>query len=138
MKFLLLTASLLCPCVSSAGCTTKVCSGVYVQKAFQCSGTIVTGESCSPDNNQKIRLYLIRDGDDSQTYPLMELDKDTTTVTLNEEFNPGDTMVYHVNKNYDSKSAAIYCVCFIHCALTLHPTTSLSSLQVQSTTHHHQ
>ena len=80
-----------------------MCSGVYVQKSFQCSGTIVTGESCSPDKKQKIRLYLIREGDDSQTYPLMELDEDMTTVTLNEEFNPGDIMVFHVNKNYDSE-----------------------------------
>ena len=62
----------------------------------------MTGESCSSDKKQKIRLYLIRDGDDSQTYPLMELDKDTP-VTLNEEFNPGDIMVFHVNKNYDSE-----------------------------------
>ena len=101
MKFLLLTASLLCPCVSAAGCTTRVCSGVYVQKAFQCSGTIVTGESCRPDDKQTIRLYLIREGDDNQTYLLTELDEDTTT--LNTKFNPGDTMVYHVNRNYESK-----------------------------------
>ena len=80
-----------------------MCSGVYVQKAFQCSGTIVTGESCRPDDKQKIRLYLIREGDDNQTYLLTELDKDTTTVVLNAEFNPGDTMVYHVNKKHDSK-----------------------------------
>ena len=104
MKFLLLTASLLCPCVSAAGCTTisKVCSGVYVQKAFQCSGTIVTSESCKPHKSQKIRLYLMDEGDDSQVYPLTELDNDQQ-VTLNTEFNPGDTMVYHVNQDYKSK-----------------------------------
>ena len=102
MKFLLLMASLLCPCVSAAGCTTRVCSGVYVQKAFQCSGTIVTSESCKPHKNQKIRLYLIREGDDSQVYPPTELVNDKQ-VTLNTEFNSGDTMVYHVSQDHKSK-----------------------------------
>ena len=62
----------------------------------------MTGESCRPDDKQKIRLYLIREGDDNQTYLLTELDKDTTTVVLNAEFNPGDTMVYHVSQKHDS------------------------------------
>ena len=42
------------------------------------------------------------EGDDSQVYPLTELDNDQQ-VTLNTEFNPGDTMVYHVNQDYKSK-----------------------------------
>lgn len=68
----------------------------------------MTSESCRPDGNQKIRLYLIREGDDSQTYQLTELDKDTTTVTLSTKFNPGDTMVYHVNQKFDKVQAATY------------------------------
>ena len=42
------------------------------------------------------------EGDDSQVYPLTELVNDQQ-VTLNAEFNPGDTMVYHINQDYKSK-----------------------------------
>lgn len=89
--------------VCSAECNKQVCSGIYVQKAFQCNGTIGTIASCSLPGNQKIRLYQMSEVDDSQMHTLKELTKDMTTVTLNITYSAGDSIVYHINQNYQSE-----------------------------------
>lgn len=92
-------------CACPAGCPTRICSGVYVQKAFQCSGKITTIETCNKPGNQRIRVFLTRETDDGLIYPLNEVVDTMTRKTgpVHAEYQAGDTIAYRINKNYTSK-----------------------------------
>ena len=92
-------------CACPADCPTRICSGVYVQKAFQCSGKITTIETCQTPDRQNIQVYLTRERDDSLIYPLNEVVDTRTgrTEDVNAEYQAGDTIAYRINKNYMSK-----------------------------------
>ena len=91
-------------CVCSADCPNRVCSGVYIQKAFQSSGKITNITICDRPNSQRILIYLTRNSADSLHYPERKLADTEEAVTLNDAvYQAGDILVYRVNKEFTSK-----------------------------------
>lgn len=86
-------------CACSAGC----CSGLTVQEAFKCNGTIVKIDSCNINGRQKIRVYLIREGGNGVFGELATLTSDDVNVDVNKEYQEGDTVALHVNQDVDTE-----------------------------------
>ena len=85
------------PCACSAGC----CSGLTVQEPFQCNGTI-DKITCQISSNQKIRVYVIPEGENGVNYRLATLQNSKRSEDVNTKYQAGDTIAFHISQDVDS------------------------------------
>lgn len=81
-------------CVCSADCPSEVCSGLYVEEAFQCNGTVnKISLLCKLSDQQTLQVYLLHKGSSLLHPKRINVNSDVSTT-----YWAGDFIVYHITR----------------------------------------